>query len=512
MHTTSFAKSLSTRLQTSGDGATSVALALALIVISDALFYGHPVGISLSAFLVLLAVAAVPANRLRAIRREWVLAGANLVFSLLPAVETIGPLSMFFGFAGAAAFALVVTGNARAAWPVLLRRIAVLLTADLCRIGRRYTRWRRSHRAGALAGVVAAAATWLVPLALGMVFVVLFSLANPVFWSWVSLLDLWSLLAALEPLRLLFWLLVGAFVTTFIRVPAFARPGGRGGDIEILPQGWRMGTGLIIRSLIVFNAIFALQTVLDAIYLWGGAELPEGVSPAANAQKAAYLLVVSALLAAAFVLAAVRDTDDTHSQRLVRWLVYLWIAQNVVLVLSAILRLDLYIEVYSLTRLRLAAFVWMGLVVAGLVLIVLRIVTSKSNGWLIKANLVVLGIMLYGCSVIDLNAVIASYNVGHSREISGQGVALDRRYLCELGPSALPAIDTFMDMRAAARRGNLSEPILSDCAVDLRNALMHRSRDWRAWTLREHRLRLYLAKHSEARGGRGDAIEDTDRR
>ena len=35
-----------------------------------------------------------------------------------------------------------------------------------------------------------------------------------------------------------------------------------------------LGPSTILRSLIVFNALFALQTVLDLTYLWGGARCP----------------------------------------------------------------------------------------------------------------------------------------------------------------------------------------------------------------------------------------------
>jgi len=46
-------------------------------------------------------------------------------------------------------------------------------------------------------------------------------------------------------------------------------------------------------------------------------------------------------------------------------LVYLWVAQNVLLVTSSILRLDLYVQIYLLTWWRVAAFIWMLLVAFG---------------------------------------------------------------------------------------------------------------------------------------------------
>ena len=45
-----------------------------------------------------------------------------------------------------------------------------------------------------------------------------------------------------------------------------------------------------------------------------------------------------------------------------RGLLGLWLAQNILLVVSALMRLDLYVDAFGLTRLRLAAVVWMGLV------------------------------------------------------------------------------------------------------------------------------------------------------
>ena len=101
------------------------------------------------------------------------------------------------------------------------------------------------------------------------------------------------------------------------------------------------------------------------------------MSYADYAHRGAYPLIVTALLAAAFVLAAMRRNGPAEGSADPR-LVYLWIGQNVLLVVSSIFRLGLYVEVYSLTELRIAAGIWMGLVAVGLVLICLRIATRKS--------------------------------------------------------------------------------------------------------------------------------------
>jgi uncharacterized protein DUF4153 len=161
------------------------------------------------------------------------------------------------------------------------------------------------------------------------------------------------------------------------------------------------------------------------------------------------------------------------------------VAQNVLLVLSSILRLDLYVQIYLLTWWRVAAFIWMVLVVLGLVLIVARIVLNRSNDWLIRANLITLTATLYICSLVNFAAIIADYNVSHSREVAGKGVWIDMNYLFSLGPQALPAID-----RAIALRG--FDPTL----VSRRGSLVEQQRrevvSWRSWGFRSWRLQRIL--------------------
>ena len=178
--------------------------------------------------------------------------------------------------------------------------------------------------------------------------------------------------------------------------------------------------------------------------------------------------------------------------RLVRALVFLWIGQNVLLVLSSMLRLDLYVEVYSLTEWRCAAFVWMLLVAAGLILIVARIVLERTNRWLVWANAAVLALTLYICSLVDFSGTIARFNVMHSREIAGTGQPADIAYLCGLGPAALPALDMLAAKIKANAKGWLPESSVYDCrqSLELRHAA--RMGDWRAWTFRGYRLNQYL--------------------
>ena len=214
------------------------------------------------------------------------------------------------------------------------------------------------------------------------------------------------------------------------------------------------------------------------------------MSHAEYAHRGAYPLIVTALLAAGFVLVAMRPGGPAEQSRWIRPLVLAWTGQNVLLVISSILRLDLYVAVYSLTYLRLAAFIWMALVAAGLLLILIQIILRKPNSWLLAANAATLALVLYACCSIDAPWLVATYNVEHCREISGSGANLDVQYLGSLGPQAqlvleshkneVPALLSAMDRQFPDARSALSQ-----------------AENWRAWSFRTWRIKRYLANNPD---------------
>lgn len=171
---------------------------------------------------------------------------------------------------------------------------------------------------------------------------------------------------------------------------------------------------------------------------------------------------------------------------------FAWLAQTIFLVLSAMRRLDLYVEAYALTQWRVAALIWMALVAAGLALIAFRIARHRSNGWLVSANLVMLASVLYMCAFVNFAHLIASYNVDHSLEVSGHGTRLDQDYLRRLGPMAIPALDRFIAHQQRRGAEIMPRTLRFRSRAAARHATWFTS-DWRHWTFRDWRLARYLA-------------------
>ncbi|RWM71171.1 MULTISPECIES: DUF4173 domain-containing protein [Mesorhizobium] len=477
-------------------------VAVLLAALADFFFYGQPVGITLFLFGTTLAaaVAAIHPSALSA--RGLSLGLAALLVGLLPLIENVSALSVAIGLAAMVVFALWLVGRLRRELARIAGQVVLFLLAAPFRFVHDFFRWRKAaRRLGQRRIRLAAIGVWIMPLTLGAVFLALFGAANPVIEYWLSLIDLHALLDLIQLPRLAFWLVVLAGVWVFLRprLPRFFR---RIAHLALpIPLGVTttkpakaiedivFGKAAILRALVVFNILFAVQTALDATYLWGGIALPDGLTYAAYAHRGAYPLIVTALLAAGFVLAALRPGSAPSSDPFIRRLVYVWVAQNIVLVISSILRLDLYIGIFALTYWRVAALVWMGLVAAGLALIIARIALEKSNEWLLSANLLTLSLTLYACSFINFAALIANYNVEHSFEMTGRGTKLDFWYLRSLGPSAWPALYRFLEHQAETNAASV--PSYRQLARLLgQDQARYRAgqENWRAWSFRDWRL------------------------
>jgi hypothetical protein len=481
-------------------------IAAACVALADWLFYGWEIGISLALFLGVLGVVAVLSNGVGVTRKTQIVMAAVFVAGLLALIEHVNILSVTMGTLAAALFVIVLTAHESSSWQRCLFEAATTpfrgpfdlagdLFGALTLIKERFPEWLR----------IGSLIAWIIPLGAFAIFLGLFASANPLIEYGLKQLDLRIFFNVLDPRRMGFWVLVVCAIWPVIRRPILRKLTLQhelrvGGAADFPDMDDLFGVRAISRSLILFNGLFALQTVLDLAYLWGGANLPDGMSHAEYAHRGAYPLIVTALLAAGFVLIAMRPNGPAEQSRLIRPLVLLWTGQNILLVVSSIFRLDLYVGAFSLTYLRLAAFIWMMLVATGLVLMLIQIVLKKSNSWLLSANAISLALVLYGCCFLNAPWVVAYYNVEHCREVGGTGPNLDLQYLASLGPQSLPPLEPHLKEFLGIFPYSLAYRMSED-----RNFFEY-SGNWRAWGFRAWRLERYFANkswHNPSKSGKG---------
>ncbi|MBP2671161.1 MAG: hypothetical protein H6Q85_1227, partial [candidate division NC10 bacterium] len=428
------------------------ALAL-LVTIADFLFYQAPAGgLPLALFLVLLFVAAATFNRLRS-SGNWRLVAAALLFAAIAALMAdADPLSVPLAVALSTASVVLLVHGA-VGWLAVTRMTVLLPLTGWLRLAGDFVRIRRATiRRGRLHFDISG---WIVPVGLSLFFLVVFLVANPVLDHWAGMLSPDHLMLA-DGRHIIFWGAMALIVWPVLHLVRRRHAAAIPSLLPIANGAWSIvfGDGAVRRSLVAFNLLFALQTLTDLGYLWGGMDLPKGMTHAEYAHRGAYPLMAAAMMAAAFVLIALRNDQHERRPRALTPFLAVFVGQGLGLVISSMLRLDLYVEAYSLTLWRVAAFVWMGLVAFGFGTILIRILFGQSTPWLVNVNAGAVLLALWACCFVDFAGLVTGFNVAHSRQATGQGPDLDFNYIARtFGARAIPALDARRDLLAGRGTG-----------------------------------------------------------
>lgn len=458
--------------------AAKVALTLAGVVAGDGLFWDQPWGSTLGVAALAWTVCALALHReVRHDRAALIAAAAAVAFALV-LIDRPGLLAWLMFWTALSLAVLLPRARFDDAWRWFQRLVFHGLASTVGPLldSLRLRRLRRNAKRRPLREALGAVA---LPLIGGAVFLALFNMANPV------------IAQALENLRLpmpsffraVFWGLLAATSWGAFRPRRLGKL-LRSADTP----STRMAPGVTVvsvtLSLLVFNALFALQNGLDIAFLWSSAPLPDGMTMKEYVHRGAYPLIATALLAGLFVLITLRPGTPTSQSILIRRLVVAWVIQNFFLVASSALRTLKYVDTTELTSLRIAALAWMALVALGLGLILWRLLRGKSAAWLINTNALAACLVLSVSSALDFDAYAAAWNVRHAREVGGHGEELDLCHLYGMGSAALVPL-------ADLEKRPLS-PVFADRVHAVRQDLTNRVRreqdkDWRAWTWRTQR-------------------------
>lgn len=459
------------------------AAAAGLVALADLFFFEHPPGATLGAFAVafVLALAAVQPAMVRDRRALVFLAGA-LVMGLVMIDQPTFTAWLLFGILIGMASLSPRAGPRDDAWRWFQRLFWQLVAGsvgpllDILKLTRKKMRASRPP-------IVRLVAVLFVPLLGGLLFLGLFAAANPMIADLVSNIGR----PDIDLVRAVFWGVFFVVVWAVLR-PRFLRhplptPGARGDSR--LPG---VSPASVTLSLVVFNVLFALQNGLDIAFLWSGARLPEQFTLAQYVHAGVFPLMASALATAVFVLVALRPGSEINASPLVRLLAGVWVAQNLFVVASSAYRMWLYVESYSLTRLRILVLIWMALVAIGLAAILWRSLKDATSGWLLNLNAQAFLLALFGLSVVDIGAVAAQWNLTHAKDINGpniknRGVELDVCYLARLEDAALVPV---LEAERRPLTPRLREQLATVRAVAV-TRMERRRGEWQGWTWRGQR-------------------------
>ena len=427
-----------------------------------------------------------------------------LIVSLLPLIEELNILTFLIGSLGLINFTLNQSKIqsfftlGRASLMVLF--VAVLpfkLLSDMVRLlsiqKRFHTHQSKLHFLR----------QWGLPLLMTGGFLFLFTIANPLIGNWMQALDFGFLFTVFNLERIIFWAFIAIISWPFLKpslqrlkrhIPSVKTQTNNYPETANL-QKQPLNEATVFRSLILFNLLFLVQTFLDFKYLWIGQTLPHGVTFSQYVHNGTYVLIFTTLLAASFILFVTSAKKRLEKSPRIMGLLLAWTVQNIVLVLSNVMRMELYVEAFALTYQRLAVLIWLALVIIGLVLILIRLFKAHSNIWLIKANLISLCTVLYITSFANLPYLIADYNYSASQKNVSK--PLDITYVVALGPNTIPVLDKIIaDSRqnsitnrdAFSVTRNKPRKSLIETRKDFVRKLEREYSDWRQWNFRDQRL------------------------
>jgi len=463
-------------------------LAACAASLADFLFFEEEIGLSLPLFFATLGLMLLALQKPVKLSRRAAIVGGGFLLALLPLIEEVDLIGKCFALSGLAYFSLMLAPPH--IWPNVQSALRQLVLScvgiyfffkETAAALRRTRVWFAGRRLRHIP------LGWAVPAALGLAFVLLFMRANPLIEAGLEALVPTINVHFHPARRLIGWLIAFLSIWPLVRRHQTRLPPAQS---MALPKMLRLTDRVSLNALIGFNLLFAVQNVSDLLYLWGGVGLPDGMTYADYAHRGAYALMLASLLAAGFSLLTARRGGPMERVPRLHPLLLLWAGQCLFLVLSALFRLDLYIEAYALTHFRLAALVWMGLVGLGFGLILIWLLRGASMAWLVKSNAAALLLTLYAACFIDADAIVARYNFSHCQEIAGTGPSFDTSYLLKLGPGALLDV---IDAQAQFPHGSPIWRALVEKQRQLQRQLANAPHSWRGWSFRTWRYRQALA-------------------
>jgi len=298
----------------------------------------------------------------------------------------------------------------------------------------------------------------LLPSVALFLFFLIFKFANPVFDDFTKgfinyiaqLID--NFFDLLSPIWL-FFILFGAIVVSGVssngRVSLFAKYDATCSDIierkhtqsyfdfSIKTIGLKdeLKTGIIL--ILAVNILLIIENIIDINWIWINFELSETKTYAQLVHEGTYLLILSILLSMGILFYYFRNNQNFYSKN--KWLkrgAYLWITQNIVLVISVIIRNLRYIEQYGLTYRRIGVLVFLALTCFGLITLCIKVKTKKSFFYMLRTNTFALYLFMSLFTCFNWDSIIINYNLNMQ-----QSAHIDKEYLLSFSDNTLPIID-----------------------------------------------------------------------
>jgi hypothetical protein len=189
---------------------------------------------------------------------------------------------------------------------------------------------------------------------------------------------------------------------------------------------------------VMLNLLLLTVNVLDANYLYFGGSLPAGVSYSEAVHDGVGALIFSIIVAIAIILIHLRGHLNFYSKnKTLKYAAYIWVLQNVLLIISTIYRNALYIHESGLTYKRIGVYVYLLLAVIGLITTLIKIAQNRTSWYLITNNVWAAYMVLIVSTFCNWDLFITNYNLSKPEA--------DIEYLFSLSDNNLVALENIVE-------------------------------------------------------------------
>lgn len=187
-----------------------------------------------------------------------------------------------------------------------------------------------------------------------------------------------------------------------------------------------------IITLSALNVLILIFNIIDIqsvwFFEWEGDFLKEFV------HQGTWILIFAILCSSLIALFLFKDNLNFYSKnKLIKSLTIAWIAQNIVMAISVIIRNYWYMTYFGLAYKRIAVLFFLILAIIGLITIIIKITKKKTAFYLLKTNSFAAIIVIAISSFVDWNVVIAKYNFNNYEKSF-----VEYRFMAMLEDSSLP--------------------------------------------------------------------------
>ncbi|MGZ3884526.1 MAG: DUF4153 domain-containing protein [Bacteroidia bacterium] len=281
--------------------------------------------------------------------------------------------------------------------------------------------------------------TYFIPFVLLVIFFLIYKNINPLFEEYTPAIDFKFISWGWVFFTFAGFLMVYGLVKHHTIVKAEAWENSLSLSVSLSdeqPKQWDERRAVVI--LFVFlNLMLLFINALDVNYLYLGAGMPKGITHKQFVHHGVGMLVFSIALAIGVIFYFFRGhLNFGEKNKLPKYLVYAWIVQNLMMVISTAVRNNMYITDALLTYKRIGVYYWLFMAACGLAYTYIKIAKVKSAWYMIRANsLLACVVLVLSCSV-DWDTLISDYNISRTHLLA----SLDKRYLISLSEATIPQL------------------------------------------------------------------------